>query len=483
MATTTSAIPLPHQVPFIMPIDGSDLDRPIERPIARPSPEQVAAFEAGEKDYHRLMALGASPSVQQTPVKPPTRPTPVTVAAEPVEPVNNSTGSAANPEDYPLAMSRECAYGWLAEQAEYLGGPFGWSYVSLLTLSTPRIHVEADFYEAIRPTLYAALLGPSGVGKSRTMDRAHLQLGGNDFEVEVNVPGSDRGLYEIFEKVDQAPVPPKMVLLQDELRTLMSKVNIQGSSLAPALCTLYYKDEVGGAVKGKALSAYVRLSILGGLKASDPMEFREVFGSETTAGLFDRFIFAPGPRRWMWSDEWRLPTCEVNEEFGCVGSGPRKGWPVKVTKNVFERVKAWRAERQDLDRGRRGELAMRVAAISASMNQEQVISRACLEAALRFAEWQERVKTVYCPGEARNPDAVLTTEMLTAFEEAHKLKPNSWHKFRDMARAHNWNRKFGPVTTRVRDSLVRDGFLEEEMGEDDKGNERRMRNPRYRSMV
>jgi hypothetical protein len=483
MATTASATPLPRRVPFIMPIDSSDLDRPIERPIARPSPEQVIAFEAGEKDYHRLMQLGVSPTVQLTPAEPPTLPASVTVAAEPAEPVNDTTGSATDPEDYPLAMPRECAYGWLAEQAEYLGGPFGWSYLSLLTLSAPRVQVETDFYEAIRPALYAGLLGPAGVGKSRTMDRAHLMLGRTDFEVEVRVPGSDRGLYEIFAKVDQASVPPKMVLLQDELRTLMSKINIQGSSLAPALCTLYYKDEVGGAVKGKALSAFVRLSILGGLKASDPMEFREMFGSETAAGLFDRFIFAPGPSRWLWNDEWQLPACEVDEEFGCVDPGPRKGWPVKVTKDVFERVKAWRAERPDLDRGRRGELAMRVAAISVSMNEERTVSPACLEAALRFAEWQERVKTVYSPGEARNPDAVLTAEMLAAFEEAHKLNPNSWQRFRDMSRDHSWNRKFGPVTTRVRDSLVRDGFLEEEMGEDDKGNERRMRNPRYRLMV
>ena len=60
-------------------------------------------------------------------------------------------------------------------------------------------------------------------------------------------------------------------------------------------------------------------------------------------------------------------------------------------------------------------------------------------------------------------------EALEAWDKEH---PNRFARFRDLARKHNWHRKYGATTlTRNRKALVHEGLLEEE--EDDKG--RRLR--------
>lgn len=478
MSTNIQTQPQTVRRAYIDTVDDTDLDRIKDRPILHPNDAQLAAFDAGETNYAFLMGLRDSSPVATTPTQ--VASSEVTTKTTPVSPVVTSTPTK-DPNVYALAMPRACAYGWLAEQAAILGGPFAWAYASLLTLSSPRVTIRSDYSEAVRPTLYTALLGGKGVGKSRTVSRAIDALGNIKGDIEETVPGSDQGLIKMFDAPEGQDLWPR-VLVQDELRNMFAKIGIQGSSLGSVLCTLFYQDEVGSAVKGKKVTASVRLSILGSIKCKDQTEFREVFGAETLAGLYSRFLLIPGPAKWDWDDAWikRQPSSEIGDDFAIEDDGPRQGSVVTIKKCALDRVKAWRAEQPDKDRGRPGELALRIAAISASMNKESVISPECMDAALALMTWQEAVTLIYAPSEGRNPDAIVTGEVLAAFDEAHKAAPNAWQVFRDLSRKHQWPNKHGSMVTRIRESLVKDGILEEEGAEDENGYWRKARYPRYR---
>jgi hypothetical protein len=158
----------------------------------------------------------------------------------------------------------------------------------------------SSYPNQVRPTLYTCLIGPVHCGKSETIKRAIASLDYPDPEaVKWTVPGSDRGLINIFggkkkkadKENDALPQFAKTRLLaQDELRNTIAKANIQGSSLPATLCSLWSQDEAGAADKTGEHVALVRLNLLGALKAEDAEDFAEAFGSQTTAGLYDRFI-------------------------------------------------------------------------------------------------------------------------------------------------------------------------------------------------
>ena len=152
---------------------------------------------------------------------------------------------------------------------------------------------------ATRPTLFTCLLGSPGDGKSRTLDRAIgtvLSLARE--QVKDAVPGSDRGLLAMFAPPRPAkgepPADPELkcwLIAQDELRGTLNKIGIQNSSLAPTLCTAFYKDRLGAADKAGEQCIYARINLLGCLKCDDPGEFERLFGSGTNGGLYDRFVF------------------------------------------------------------------------------------------------------------------------------------------------------------------------------------------------
>lgn len=251
------------------------------------------------------------------------------------------------------------------------------------------------------------------------------------------------------------------MLIQDELRDTFAKINIQGSSLAPLLCKMYYEDEGGSADKLGVHQARARLSILGALAITDATDFQAIFGSGTTAGLYDRFIFAPGPSDWSWNHWWQVPPV-----------ASRLPVNVSVKRSHFDRLEAWTAQGKALgiNRGRLAEIALRVAVISSSASGERDLTEACVTAAIRFAEWQYRVRLVYGPGMALNQDAQCCSAILDALHEASarsgKLNPVKW---RDFVNNKSFNRKFGSsMVTRTRESLINGGHLEAELDDKNK---------------
>lgn len=180
-----------------------------------------------------------------------------------------------------LEMPDECLYGWLGETAKLLGAPLSWAYTSCLSIFAGQgINLaEPDF--PARPTLYACLLGGAGDGKSVTISRAKTILAPPPEHIRTSTPASDRGLVCLINRsTGQAPEGAQdVVLVLDELRDLLAKVNIQGSSLAPTLCKLFY-DSIGGSADKTGLHEVdVRLSLLGALAVRDPTEFQALFGT------------------------------------------------------------------------------------------------------------------------------------------------------------------------------------------------------------
>lgn len=373
-----------------------------------------------------------------------------------------------------LSMPESAMYGLAADQARALQAPLGWSYVSVLTLyAALGVQVHDQGGEGIRPTLYTALLGNKGAGKSRTIDRAmkmiKKHIASLDGRVELaghlkdTTPASDRGLYEMFASPDQIAVPWTLVL--DEMKDMMQKMAIRGSSLAPVLCSLFYRDRAGSADKSGDHTIHVKLSILGNLKAADPEEFRESFGFDTTAGLFDRFLFAPGPDYWEWDDLWQVPgeNWDVEPDIDDLMHPEPLSQPVAIPAFAYRDVAAWRKEVEGNSRGRLGEIALRVAVISAAINGDPEINPDCMKAALRLAEWQEKIRARYSPSSAQNTDAVVSGLVIEALEEIAKRNPERWVRLRDIARQKHWYEKFGaPTLLRVRYALLKEQIIVEE---------------------
>jgi hypothetical protein len=170
-----------------------------------------------------------------------------------------------------------------------------------------------------------------------------------------------------------------------------------------------------------------RVSLLGNLKIKDRDEFPILFAGNTQDGFFSRMILAPGPKNWEFDWEWKAPPPEPCIEgdvsdYASVMSYqpyPRPRGPVNMTTEGFAQLNAWKKTHQDegVKAGLFGEIALRVAVISASANGDDKVSAECTKAARAFADWQMAVKTVHTAGEGRNDDAILTGLIEDAFIE------------------------------------------------------------------
>jgi hypothetical protein len=79
----------------------------------------------------------------------------------------------------------------------------------------------------------------------------------------------------------------------DELSHLFKKVAIEGASFAPVLTSAFYKKRQSMfAAKGRKTEINCAMSFIGGIVTD---EFETCFGSATTGGLYDRFMFGLCP--------------------------------------------------------------------------------------------------------------------------------------------------------------------------------------------
>lgn len=414
---------------------------------------------------------------KMAPVSVEATPKPLPSAAAEVALVKPSPSTIADPNEYSLAMPKHAMYGWAAELAEKLGGPLGYSYASILAYFAGTRQL-AHGYD-MQSNLFVALLGDAGRGKSRTLRHLNRALGFDmdsfDQHVVDDPPASDRGLLREVGYDPEEGQPPlrHCVLLIDEMKELFLKANITGSTLPTMLCKVWSSRRAGSPSKTHNQKLYAQVSMLGGLKVTNSIEFREAFGKATGGGLWDRFIFVPGPtERWDWPITWKPPVAFAKG---------RTADPVELPEHILATLEDWRQARPD--RERICEIVLRVAVIASAINHDCEVTRASMAAAMAFGEWQEQVRSVYRYGEGSNPQAECTTDLIDALARAQTAWQNGERvevdgrplvesgmvHFSRFLRKTNLGRSHGSVMVRnTLQSLVQLRLVEEQLDEKNK---------------
>ena len=343
------------------------------------------------------------------------------------------------------SIPENAMYGRAERDAKWLKTPIGYAYPAVLAAACGYGIKPSN---SIRTNLYVALIGDVGTGKSVTSDRVAKELYGDGLGtpewVEESTLSSDRGLFKAFFSTADEDAGKARLLLQDEFRELLQKGQIQNSTLISVLCKLWNNNVAGVADKQEHSRMDLNLSILGNVKCKNTSEFSEVFSFDTAHGLYDRCLFGvPGIESW---------------EFTALHLEPASFEPTSpaLRADAYEKVNSW--GRGIEGRRRLKEMVLRVAYITAAMNQDLEVSDECLDAAFRFMEWQEKIRAVFAPAKGSNEYENCMHTILDAFE-----KQETW-RWRDLCRKYNLLRKFPRSLKSVR-SLLTSG-LDAEIGYD-----------------
>jgi hypothetical protein len=358
-----------------------------------------------------------------------------------------------DPLDFPV----DCMYGKAGELATEIGVSLGIDYPAILTVCCGL--KPCDTRGNVRGTLYTANIAGIGTGKTVSMQRAVDSIMVPEGCTMRTVTGSDRGVLKALGSTGTTTV-----LLQDEFRNLMSKMATPGSgiSLASILCELWSSDNASASDKRGVDECDVRLSILGNLPCDTPADFTSIFGSQTTKGLADRFVLG-------WTrDVYDFQPVDIKKQFIDVR-------PCTIPNWAFERKRDWALGHAG--RRRLGEIALRVALITAVMNDDLELKEDCLEKALLFAEWQERIRDIYKPGMAENKEAECFEAIVWLLHQHGTGVDIHWAK---TINSKGYYRRFGStLINRVKDSMVKEGIISVEYATeiDDHGRERQTKRP------
>jgi hypothetical protein len=377
------------------------------------------------------------------------------------------TATAAAPAKIKLVaevwdMPESCMYGWLGDFAKQMNCPFSLSYPAMLAIYAGQGMVKNN---NVQGKIYACLIGPKGSGKSRTIDRGLLKLHYDlDWMIKRRYPGSEYGLMLTLggkkpkeETVIEQMTTQPFLLVQDELRSTFGKIGIENSALPFMINDLFSHDEYETSNQKGVMRCRPKLSIIGGLTAENPEEFAEVFGKATTTGLYDRFIYGVAPPTWDWDDTWEDKVMPETRRAKSVG----------VPQAIFDMKKAWLRSKEGRHT-RLGELALRIALVTASANGDMMITEECMECALQFMEWQERVRAAYRPSDQDDKDGKCQEAIVRTLERF--ADQDGWVKWRKAKTDGNLYRHTAVRLGRVFNGMIDQGMVEEERDTDDEGN-------------
>jgi hypothetical protein len=296
------------------------------------------------------------------------------------------------------------------------GLPISYAWVSLVTVAGALVPPSQ-----VRTNMYACPVGPIGSGKSQAIERATATLGLTKPQLENTLAGSFEGLAEKLNVAGDA-----RLLSPDELGHLLLKARIDGASFPFVLNSAFYKTEFEVlAARGKKINVNARLGIIGGIVED---KFPALFGSATTGGLYDRFIFGRCPQPFQY--DYR-PFEGVAERTGpCT---------VTIAGDVWELKTTWLKEIPGLT-ARTAELAIRVGAIAAAFSGRSILYAKAIEKTGRaFAEYQARFRAAFRPNPGENTDAQCAWDIRSWLTE-HP----GWNPKRTVYRGINAYR-FGPA--------------------------------------
>jgi hypothetical protein len=258
--------------------------------------------------------------------------------------------------------------------------PRAYAWPALITIAGGLLGRRAS--HPLRANLFAALVGPVHSGKSLCADYSMRVLGMTPKLHPLDLAVQYGSAEALVEKLSESGSDLVRILHADELATLLQKAMIDGASYCGALSEFFYSDHYESGTKKKRVTADCRLSVLGGIV---DRRFEECFGSATVGGLYDRFIFGLCPTPYEF--EYRPFEGEAQTlKF----SNPR------VDPEVWTAKSTWVREGFN---ARVGEIALRVAYISAAADGREILSVNDLGPALAFVQWQTRCRSLLAPNE------------------------------------------------------------------------------------
>lgn len=270
--------------------------------------------------------------------------------------------------------------------------PIAYAWTALLVAAGALI--KRQEHGTLRANLFGALVGPVHSGKTAAIDCAHFLLDVKDPLLAQLKAGSAEGLLaKIGDQQGQG-----VLLYPDELAHLLEKTQITNASFAYILNSLFYKSEEELTIAhGKTVRFNCRLSLVGGIVDE---KFDDSFGSATTCGLYDRFLFGqcPSSAEYLWRPiEGRPATTDTFDEVPV----DREIWAARDDLVAKEKLSP-----------RLLEIALRAAGICAAFDGRESLLAKNLEPAWELARYQDRVRMLLQPNAGRNFEAKIALKIL-----------------------------------------------------------------------
>lgn len=258
--------------------------------------------------------------------------------------------------------------------------------------------------------------------------------------------GSAEGLASTIGDISGAP----RLYFTDELEHLLLKAAIQGASFTSVLNTAWNHDEQPLVVaRGKNVSFNCRLSLSGCIVDE---KFDDLFGVATTGGFWDRFMWGIGPSGYAYS--YRpfsgSPVLKAQNDsetyYGSeteIQAEDARPVPVEFGDDVWaERDRIKKELKVKPEEMRVLEVGMRCAVIAAAFDGRRVLRAADLGPMKAFVKYQIYARKILKPNPGKNPDAIVAGT-LRDYLDMHSAN-GEWLVIRDMIRATNAQRAFGP---------------------------------------
>jgi hypothetical protein len=217
---------------------------------------------------------------------------------------------------------------------------------------------------------------------------------------------------------------------------VLKMTGLENSTLASRLCDLWDDPEFQYPTKDYVIDVNCRLSWIGGVPctAENPTRFTELFDSETSHGLYDRLYLGYSEARFNYKP-WEPPSVAVDYDDYTVHTPPYVESVEPAAQAIYDAWKPWG------ESTRAKQLCLKVAVITAMMNHERTVGEECMKCAVKFMEWQMKLKKVFQPGEAVNDAARLRVIILDAMKQ--KCEPGKYINLMRLAHDRKWAAKFG----------------------------------------
>jgi hypothetical protein len=307
-------------------------------------------------------------------------------------------------------MPEEVLDGWLGEicRTRMSSFPRAYAWPALVACAGALVNSKT------RTNLYVALVGPSGSGKTQAIEWAYKLMGITEPTLLRLKAGSAEGLANRIGNVSGA----HRLFFPDELLHTLEKAQIEGASFASFLNSAYDQDtEPLTIAKGKDIDFNCQLSMIGGLVDG---KFGTAFGSKTTGGLYERFIFGQCPEGvvHLFRPFDGGPALETGNPFGetedRLQANSERPISVTIDQSVYQQTDQWLKEEPELKRSVQN--AVRVAVICAAFDKRPVLYGTDLGPALATARYQTAVRKLLQPNEGENPQGILTHQFLSHLE-------------------------------------------------------------------